>query len=449
MASISSLGIGSGLDLSGLLDQLAAGERQKLTPLTQQKGSYQAKISAYGKLEGSLSQFQVAVDKLNDAKFYNSVTSKVTGTAVTAAAGADATVGSYQIEVSTLAKAYSVATDGIADKTAELGAGTLTFTFGNANPSEELEVDVTQAESSLEGIRDAINAKNAGVSASIINDGSGTPYRLVFASTETGTEAEITKIKFGSVGGLAIDTNTEVSAKNAALTVNGINIVSQSNRVEEAIQGVTLDLTETGTSSLSVVRDTPSIKDAVKGFVSAYNTLQGSMSELSSFDAATGSAGLLLGDSTLRHVQSKLRTAITDGVAEGQLQMLSDIGISLQLDGKLKLDEDKLDPLLDDNMAALSDFFAGSSDETGLAGQLGQTLSQFLAEDGRLDNATSGLKNSIERVDLRYERLESGIESTIERYRVQFAQMDSLVANMNSTSSYLTQQFEMMNAQLG
>ncbi|WP_116474211.1 flagellar filament capping protein FliD [Zobellella maritima] len=445
MASISSLGIGSGLDLGGLLDQLASAERQRLQPLTGQKGSYQAKISAFGKLEGSLSQFQVAVDKLNDAKLFTGVKSEVTGSAVTAAAGADATVGNYQLEVTTLARAYSVATNGIADKATELGAGTLTFNFGSG---DSLSVDITQAQSSLEGIRDAINAKNAGVSASIVNDGSGSPYRLVLASTETGTDAAIASVDFGNVTGLSLDTGTEVIAQNAQLKVNNIAITSQGNRVEGAIQGVTLDLAETGAASLAVSRDQPSIKEAIKGFVSAYNSLQGSMADLSSFDAATGSAGLLLGDSTLRSVQSKLRATMTDGVAEGQFQMLSDIGISLQLDGKLKLDEGKLDTLLSENMTGLADFFAGGSDDTGLAGRLSQTLGQLLAEDGTLDTATSGLKDGIERVDLRYQRLESSIEATIARYRDQFAKMDSLVANMNSTSSYLTQQFEMMNAQL-
>ncbi|GAA3539989.1 flagellar filament capping protein FliD [Zobellella aerophila] len=446
MASISSLGIGSGLDLNGLLDQLAAAERQKLTPLTKQKGSYQAKISAYGKLEGALSQFQAAVGKLNDAGLFQGVTSKVTGTGLAAAAGTEASVGSYQIVVSKVAQAYSEATNGVADKTAELGAGTLTFTFGSGDP---LSVDITQAGSSLEGIRNAINAKNAGVGASIVNDGSGTPYRLVFSSTKTGTDAAIASVDFGTVGGLSLDAATQVPAVNAELKVNGIDIVSQGNRVEGAIQGVTLDITEAGTSSLSVERDSEAIKEAVKGFVSAYNSLQDSMSGLSSFNAETGAAGLLLGDSTLRSVQSRLRTALTDGVAEGQFKVLSDIGISLQLNGKLKLDESKLDTLLADNMSALSDFFAGDSEEAGLAGQLNQTLDNILQDKGALDNATDGLKDSIKRVNLRYERVEQSIDATIARYRTQFAQMDTLISGMNSTSSYLAQQFSMMNTQLG
>src|SRR5690554_1029905 len=335
MAGISALGIGSGLDLNGLLDQLEGAERQKLVPIVQQKSSYQTKISAYGRLEGALAQFQVAAEKLNDRSLFQSVVSNVNGTGVKAAAGAEAAVGRYQVEVAQLAQASSVATSGVADKNAELGAGTLTFTFGN---NETLAVEIAQGDSSLESIRDAINSKNAGVSASIINDGSGSPHRLVFSSTATGTDAAIENIDFGGVG-LMQDDETKLAAQNAQIKVNGINISSQSNRVEGAIQGVTLDVTETGSSSLNVERDNDSIKKAVKGFVDAYNGLKSTMGELSGYGGVPGSAGILLGDNTLRGIESQLRSALSTGVSCGEFNMLSDVGVSMELGGKLKLDE--------------------------------------------------------------------------------------------------------------
>lgn len=445
MAGISALGIGSGLDLNGLLDQLEGAERQKLVPIVQQKGSYQAKISAYGKLEGALSQFQVAAERLNDRDLYQSVTSKVNGTGITAAAGVEAAVGRYQVEVVQLAQASSVATMGVADKNAELGAGTLTFTFGN---NETLAVEIAQGDSSLESIRDAINSKNAGVSASIINDGSGSPHRLVFSSTATGTDAAIENIDFGGVV-LTQDDETKLAAQNAQIKVNGINIDSQSNRIEGAIQGVALDITETGTSSLSVERDNGTIKKAITGFVEAYNGLKGTMSELSSYGGVPGSAGALLGDNTLRGIESQLRSALGGGVSGGEFSMLRDIGISMELGGKLKLDDAKLDDVLANNLHDVADFFAADSKNAGMAGQLSQTLERMLDDRGALSNATTGLNKSIERLDQRFERMERSIDATIARYRAQFAQMDSLIAGMNSTSSYLTQQFDAMNAQLG
>lgn len=448
MATISSLGIGSGLDLNGLLDDLKSAERQKLAPIVSQQKSYQAKISAYGKLESALSKFQTASTNLNTTSLFQGVASSVSGSSVSAAASADAPTGSYQIDVTNLAKASSVATDGVADKTTALGAGTVNFTFGDGST---LDVTITAGESSLEAIRDAINAEDGGISASIVNDGSGTPYRLAFSSTETGTDAGIDTVTFGGDLGaqLTIDAATKVEAENAALTVNGIAIASQSNRVEEAIQGVTLDLAEVGSSTLTVERDTKAIKEAVKSFVEGYNALRKTMQGLTSFNAETGAAGELLGDNTLRSVESRLRSVLGGGVDEGGLRMLSDVGIRLQLDGTLKLDEDKLDEVVASDLSALSEFFAGSSEEGGMAGKLDSTLELILQDKGLLDNATSGLETSIKSLDQRYARMEQSIEATIDRYRKQFGQLDSMIASMNQTSDYLAQQFDMMNAQLG
>ncbi len=444
MATISSLGIGSGLDLSGLLDQLAAAERQKLVPLEQQKLSYQSKISAFGKLQAALSQFQVAALKLDDPALFNGVKSSVSGNGVAAAARADAKPATHHISVTQLARAYSIATFGVADKGAELGAGTVTIELQNG---ESLDVTLEEGASSLEDLRDAINAKNAGVTASIINDGSGTPYRLVLASTATGTEAAISSVDFGTVG-LSLDAGTELAALNAELTINNIAISSQTNRVEGAIEGVTLDLSAVGEATLKVEADIDSVRDAIKGFVSAYNTLRNSISSLTRFDSASGVRGELLGDAATRSVQNNLRMTLAAGVAEGEFHLLSEIGITLQVDGTLKLDEDKLNQLLSTKRDALAEFFAGGESDAGLADSVDDLITQLLGEKGAIAITTKGLESSIERVEERKSRMLQSIETLIERYRAQFAQLDSLVASMNSQSSYLAQQFEIMNAQL-
>jgi flagellar hook-associated protein 2 len=446
MPTITSLGVGSGLDLTGLLDQLAKGEQQKLVPLAQQKVSYQAKLSAFGKLQGALSAFQVAALKLDNVDLFNSVKSSVSGEGVAAAARAEAQPGSYQVEVTQLARAYSVATQGVADKTAELGAGTVTMTLANG---ESVSVTLEDGASSLEDLRDAINTANGGVNASIVNDGSGTPYRLVLSSSATGLEAAISDVDFGTVA-LTEDAGTEISALNAELTINNIAISSQGNRVEEAIEGVTLDLSATGTSTLKIDSDTDTMRDAVKSFVTAYNTLRSSITSLGKFDAESGAKGDLLGDPALRSVQNSLRMTMSSGVAEGELHLLSDVGITLQLDGSLKLDDAKLDKLLTTDRAALRDFFAGSKSDSegGLADSVDGLIKHLLGSDGAVGGATKGLEDNIKRVDERADRMNLTIESTIERYRKQFAQLDSLVASMNAQSGYLTQQFDMMNAQL-
>ncbi|WP_265966143.1 flagellar filament capping protein FliD [Microbulbifer thermotolerans] len=450
MATISSLGIGSGLDLNGLLEQLESAERQQLTPIVAQQQSYQAKISAFGQLESALDSLRQAATELSEVDGFADVKSSLSGDGLSATVGDEAVVGSYEIDITQRARSYSIATLGVADKEGTLGAGTISFTLGNG---DSFSVAVTENESSLEGIRDAINAADNGVVASIVNDGSAQPYRLVLSSAETGTEAAIASVDFGAGGlgdHLSLDAATEVSAQNAQLTVNGIDITSQGNRVEDAIQGVTLDLEETGSVSLEITRDTSAIEGKIKGFVSAYNNLQDTISSLTSYDQESGTAGVLIGNYTVQSVESRLRSTLTDVLtSSGAFKSLSDLGITLEVDGTLSLDEDALGDLVAEQLDDLTDFFAGVADEDGLADRLDTVLGTMLDDDGTLDSVTSGLESSIEMLQERYEDTEARIDSTIERYRTQFAELDSLIAQMNSTSTYLTQQFEALSAQLG
>ncbi|GHA84493.1 flagellar filament capping protein FliD [Modicisalibacter luteus] len=452
MASISSLGIGSGMDLNGLLGQLESAERQKLTPITAQKSSYNAKISAFGKLESALDKFQQAAAKLNNADAFRAVKSSVTGDAFTAAADTTAVAGTYKISVSQLAQAHSLASTGVADKTAELGAGTMSITMGG----ETMDVSIVDGESSLEDIRDAINTKEGGATASIINDGGATPYRLVLTSKSTGTDSAMSVAISGNTQLNADGSNTlveTVAAQDAKLSVNGIGVTSQSNSVKEAVQGVTLNLTKTidaaTPETLTISQDSEAITKNIQSFVDAYNSLKTTMDSLTSYNAETGSAGQLLGDNTMRSVETRLRSVMTGSLGEGSLQMLSDIGVELKLDGKLEVNTEKLDELVANSPEGLSRFFGGSETVDGFSDKLEATLKTMLDDKGMLDNATSGLKDRISSLDDRYDRVESSINSTIERYRKQFADMDMLVSQMNSTMSYLSQQFEAMNAQLG
>lgn len=451
MATISSLGIGSGLDLNGLLDQLNAAERKKLEPIKMQQKNHQAKISAYGKLQSALTKLQEAAAKLNDPKFFQNVSSNVVGSGVKAAAKSDAPPGRYSINVEQLATAQSIVANGVESRTAQLGAGQVTLTLGNGTTKE---ISIDPAKSSLEDIRKAINDSKSGVTATIVNDGSGTPHRLVLTSNKTGTEAAVTAEFSGALADrLGAVADVAVSAQNASLTVNGIAITSQTNQVEGAIQGVTLDLEEKtkedGSVTVVVERNTLAIREGISGFVKACNDLRKTIGELTSFNADTGAAGELLGDGALRTVESRLRGVLSGGVGQGELRMLSDIGITLQRDGTLKLDEEKMSGLVAANPQALANFFAGENKAGGLSGKLGETLDQVLRDRGLLDNAKRGLESRITGLKDRHERMERSIEQTIQRYRVQFGQLDAMIANMNQVSDYLFQQFDIMNAQLG
>ncbi|WP_010628898.1 flagellar filament capping protein FliD [Halomonas sp. KM-1] len=451
MTTISSLGIGSGLDLNGLLDQLNAAERKKLEPIKLQQKNHQAKISAYGKLQSALTKLQEAAAKLNDPKFFQNVSSNVVGSGVKAAAKSDAPPGRYSVNVDKLATAQSIVANGVESRTAKLGAGQITLTLGNGT-SKEIAID--PAKSSLEDVRKAINDSKSGVTATIVNDGQDKPHRLVITSNKTGTESAVTAEFSGELAAhLGAGAEITVHAQNASLTVNGIQITSQTNQVEGAIQGVTLDLEEKtkedGSVTVVVERNTLAIREGISGFVKAYNDLRKTVSELTSFNADTGAAGELLGDGALRTVESRLRGVLSGGVEQGELRMLSDLGITLQRDGTLKLDEEKMSGLVAGNPQALASFFAGENKAGGLSGKLGETLDQVLRDRGLLDNAKRGLESRITGLKERHERMERSIEQTIQRYRVQFGQLDAMIASMNQVSDYLFQQFDIMNAQLG
>lgn len=454
--SISSLGIGSGLDLNGLLDQLRDAEREKLQPIQQRLESEQTRISAYGQLEGALSEFQSASDALSDTALYESLSTNTSGEAVSAAADETAMPGSYSVSVNSLATRGTLASQGVADPEAQISGATeqtMTFSFGAAdadNAKADTQVTIA-ANSSLEDIRDAINAdEQSGVDASVIFDGSD--YRLALSSRETGSDASIEGFTFSDSAALTADTGSAAqSGSDASLNVNGVDITSANNQVEGAIQGVTLNLESEGDATVAVEQNTLAVREAVTGFVDAYNAMKGTIGELTAFNAETGQAGELNGDSTVRIVESRLRSELSSGIAgeEGGFSILSDIGISLELDGTMSIDQEKLDDVIANDQQALSDFFAGNDTTTGLAEQLSGSVEQLLSSNGSVQGAINGSENRIESLGDRYTNMEQQVERTIGRYRTQFGQLDSMIAQMNQTSSYLTQQFASLDAQLG
>ncbi|MCC5883224.1 MAG: flagellar filament capping protein FliD [Halomonas sp.] len=450
MATITSLGVGSGLDLSGLLNQLNAAERQKLKPIVAQKTQEQAKISAFGRLQSALTKFQDAVTKFNDPKLYQGLKSSVLGEGVKATAGAQASAGRYEVTVNHTARAGSVASVGVADPQQSLvGAGgdTLTLSFQG---KDDVTIDLAEG-STLSAIRDAINADpDAGVTASIVNDGSANGYRLVLNSKETGAAQSVTGMEFGSAA-LSEDTATRVAGRDAELSINNITISSSSNRVEGAIQGVTLELDAAAvgkTSTVVVERDNEALKEAVTGFVSAYNEMKSSIGRMTAVTGDAATAGELVGDRAVRTIESRLSRDLGALVQGGELTMMSQLGISLRPNGRLELDEAKLDETIASNPKALADFFAGDSKEGGMAGRLNGTLSQILGDDGLVKSSIKSSETRVSNLDDRFERMERSIDQTIERYRKQFGQLDGLIAQMNATSSYLTQQLDMLSMQM-
>lgn len=485
MATISSLGVGSNLDLNSLLANIKSGEQAPLIALQRQQTSYTAKLSAYGQLNSALSALQTASAALAKPALFEGVKASSTATDVlTATALSTAAVGSYAVNVTQLAQAQSLAAAGVASTTTAIGGGaatTVTLDFGTISggtldpatgkyTGATFTADTTRAATSitidasnntLAGIRDAINGSaTMGVTASIVNDGSATPNRLVLTSKLTGEtssmriavtgDAALSGMLANDPAGLpAAQLQQTATAQNTELTVNGIAITSATKSVEGAIQDVTMTVAKIGTSTLSVQNDTASVQSAVSTFVSAYNNLQSISNKLTAYDADSQSGGALLGDSTLRNIQVRIRSALTNAQTDdgSGLTMLSHIGVAFQKDGTLATDAAKLTAALGSKMGGVANLFSGSGGVGGFGTEMASMISGFTdTTNGTLTAATKGLNTTLDTLGKQYTATSERIDATMARYKAQFTQLDTLISSMNQTSSYLTQQFDALNS---
>ena len=434
---ISSAGLGSGLDVNGIVSQLMQLERQPLTALGKKEAGLQAKLSAYGSLKGALSAFQGTMRGLASlTRFQALKTSVADSTILSASAATGAVPGGHSVEVKQLAQAHTLNSKVFTNTTDTVGTGTLTVQYGTYSGSFTANADkasqtvtIGSGQSTLGGIRDAINAANIGVTATILNDGTGN--RLVLVSKDTGAanslkitvsndgdsdnvnDAGLSQLAYDPAGSLGNGKNLSqsVAAQNATLKVNGIdNISKASNTVTDAIQGVTLMLLKLSASNtpttVTVTRDTDSVKTAVKDFADAYNYVQKNLAGLTAYDAASKKGAILQGDasalSMLSQVRAKLNASVTG--LSGAYTLLSQIGVSFQKDGTLAVDSTKLQTALDTNFDAIAGLFANqgkpSDGLVSYAGATGNTkpgtyslsVTQ-LATQGYLNGATTASLN--------------------------------------------------------
>lgn len=384
---LSSPGIGSGLDINGIIGKIMAAEQQPLKALDTKEAKQQTRLTAFGMLKGALSAFQGSLVALTNPAKFSAITASITDTSLaTASATSAAAAGSHTIEVQTLAQAHKLKSANFATTSTTVGSGTLTIQFGTysggsftLNPEKAAQsITISSGNSSLVGIRDEINKANAGVTASIVNDGSGN--RLVIASKDTGlsnalkittTDADSNNIDNAGLSQLVYDASTggtanltqTAAASNATLVIDGISISKSSNKITDAIEGVTLDLLKANagtTTTLNLARDAAGIQSAISSFVKAYNDLNKSIADISRYNASTKQASILTGDSTVRSIQTQIRKALADPLttAGGGLTMLSQVGISFQADGILKFDSSKLTATLNDSTKDVSTLFA-------------------------------------------------------------------------------------------
>ncbi len=452
MAGLSSPGLGSGIDVTSLVGQLVAAERApgelRIRRLSNQADS---KISALGILNGALSTLQSSLSGLKSIEAFQVRKAESGDRSVfTATAGAAAATGTYNVEVEQLATSNRLNSTPFAAGTgAVVGTGVLTLTSG----TNSFAVDISAANNTLAGIRDAINSNtnNASIQATIITAADGA--RLVLAARGVGAANAIRVSQTGGDGGLAPLTYEPggtmnliqlAPAQDARIVVDGFTINSTSNTVENAVEGVSISLVAArpdSTFTLTVSDDRAKVVENINKFVTEYNNVATKIIELRKFDPATSTAGPLLGDALLRGVESSLRREITSRSpsATAPYDTLAAIGIKTGADGKLKVDTAKLNAALSADFGSAARLF-GATD--GVGARLADVVDNALKADGALVTRTASLQASKKSLEKDQVALDARMELVKARYTKQFVAMDQLLTNLQSTGNYLAQQLQ-------
>ncbi|MEO5654664.1 MAG: flagellar filament capping protein FliD [Nitrosospira sp.] len=478
---ITAPGMGSNLDVNTIVSQLMAVERQPLALLDRREADYQAKLSAYGTLKGALAAFQTAMQGLADPARFQAATASVADTSILTAttnSTGKAVPGSYSVEVQQLAQQQKIRSEGFASTNSMVGSGTLTiqygdydsglntFTLNNAKPAQTLTID--PANNTLSGVRDAINAANIGVSATIINDGSSN--RLVLTAKDTGAASSIRIIASDDDGvdldnaglsQLAFDPTaaagsgknlTQVqAAQDAKFLIDGIAISKNSNTITDAIEGVTLNLLKNNVGTptiLNMSRNTTGVKASVEAFVKSYNAVNQTLADLSTYNTVAKKGGVLQGDSAALSIQRWLRATVsaatgsTSGAA-GSFTSLSQIGVTFQKDGSLALDATRLQTAMDAGFDQIASLFAangkstdsliaysGATDKTS-AGNYAVTIAQLATTGGLTGGQATGLTITAgvnDRIDITVD----GVAASVTLAAGIYASADALAAEVQS-----------------
>jgi flagellar hook-associated protein 2 len=445
--AISSPGIGSGLDVDSIVSQLVALERRPIELLQEQKTKLTTQLSSFGLLQSYMANLQSAAGELAKASLWtkNTATSSASD-AVAVTASATAAAGSYRVEVTELATAQSLASAAnAAGSTAVIGTGTLSIQVGSGSA---VAVEITSADQTLEGIRSKINAANAGVSASIVRDAAGA--RLVLTSRTTGAANTVTVTTSGGDGGLAALTNagglSQIQpALDAAFTVNGLPLTSASNTLTNVVDGITLTLAKKGTGPVTVTvgSDSAAMKKSVTDFVSAYNDVSRYLAQQTNYDESSKAAGALQGDRTAVGLEGKLRALLQQSSpASSVYSELSDIGLELQRDGTLKVNDSKLTAAVQ-NPAELA--LAFTTTATGFGQRFKALGDSVVGTDGLLSSRTAGLRATISRNEKDQARYEDRVARVQARLLRQYSALDASLGQLNSLSTYMNQQITNWN----
>jgi flagellar hook-associated protein 2 len=474
MATITSTGIGSGLDVNSIVTQLMALESRPLNLLQQAQSSLNTRMSAIGTLQSRMSSLRDASNALTSVTLWNQTTAtSANAAAVKVSTGSTAASGSYSVGVSRLAGGQTLAGPAFAASTTPVGEGTLTLELGAwdeldppgftpKNGTAPVAITIAPGEDSLAAIRDKINSADAGVTATLITDASGA--RLSLRSKETGAEnafrisasetvddgnpaTGLSAFAYdGTAGGPMTRSQT---AANALATINGIPIESASNTLDGVADGLTLTLSQVTSSpvEVSVAPDTAAMQKSIETFVSAFNDVANYIRDQTQYNADTKVAGTLQGDRLVGSLQTQLRGIVNQGSsASGTFERLTDIGISFTSTGTLSINSSKLTDALG-NLPELRKVLAADgsdSDSSGFIDRFKDFATSVLGAEGAFENRTTSLKGQLSLNSKSQESMERRLAQTEERLRRQYQALDTAMSSLSGTADYLTQQLTLI-----
>ncbi|MBW8847036.1 MAG: flagellar filament capping protein FliD [Burkholderiales bacterium] len=474
MATITSLGIGSGLDVESMITKLMAVEQAPITQLSQKTDGLKTQLSIYGQVQSSVSALRDAASKLTSPDTWaGAKATSADPTAISVTAGAGAAVGSVSVSVSQLASSQSLASSTFANATATLGQGSITIelgtwgtdansaaTFTSKSGTTPVTINIGAGQDQLSQVRDQINSANAGVVASIVTDATGSRLTLTSASTgesngfrvsvndadgDSGDASGLSAVAYDPSAGVTQLTQT-LPAANARALLNGLQISSESNSLQSAISGLNITLLKTTTIpiSLSVTQDRDAIKKAITDFTTAYNAVNQLLRNQTKYDPSSKTSAPLQGDSTAVGLQNQLRGVIGASTSlAGSISRLADIGLDPGADGNLSAPSAKLDTALND-IPTLKKFFMGldstNASNNGFAQQIRNLADKVLGVDGSISNREAGIQKNIDNNGKRADELQTRADSTEKRLRAQYSALDTKISQLTNLSSYLTQQ---------
>ncbi|MBA2849145.1 flagellar filament capping protein FliD [Thermosulfuriphilus ammonigenes] len=466
--AISVSGLVSGLDVDNIIQQLVELERRPIKLLENQEEIYNVKLSAYGTLRAALNTLASEVSSLkNSSSFEAYQASSSDESILTVSTTGTPLPGSHEITVNRLATSQKLQSAAFSSSTATIGTGTLRITVSSGTP---VDIEITSTNNSLSGIAQAINEANAGVSAQVVNDGTGN-YYLLLSANQTGASNTITididedgdgvfneaPDEQDTTGLSALAYNSSVTnmtetqaAQDAELIFDGLTVYRSSNTFSDLIEGVEISLVSadsTKTVTISISRDIASVKAKLATFVEAYNGVVSAFQELQKYDAATGETGALFGDATTTMMRTRLQRVTTTQVTSlpAEVNSLAAIGIAFNEDGKLEVDDTRLTEVLQNYPDQVSTLFTDSTN--GLMVKLDSTLDSFLNEtDGAITSREDGIQESLDRIAKRKEVLEERISRYEERLRKQFNNLELILGQYQQTSDYLSRQIDLLTA---